>query len=90
MTPDNPPERFGPLVRREDWGETERGAVDGALDYAADMVVLNAHVVGTLPLFYWWEYFDYALLADYPGWKWEREPQLGLGEWGVDAMEGSP
>lgn len=88
--PASPPERFGPLVRRDHWEATERSAVDGALEYAEDMLDLNLHLVGDLPLFYWWEYFDYALLGGYPGWKWEREPQLGLEEWGVDSAEGSP
>lgn len=82
------PDRYGPLVRTDRWDSDERDRVDDALEYASEMVMANPQTTPERPGWFWWDRFDAALREGYPAWKWERDPQLGLGEFSVAAQGG--
>lgn len=73
-------ERFGTLVRREDWEETERTRVEWALECASVSSFDNPQVWPENPTWWWWERFTSSLEYDYPDWMWERRAQLGFDE----------
>lgn len=77
---DSGAERFGILVRREDWEETERDCVERALEYASTTSYHNPQVWPENPTWWWWERFTTSLETDYPDWKWEQKPEMTLAE----------
>lgn len=73
-------ERFGTLVCRDGWEESERDRVEQALDCASASSFHNPQVWPDNPTWWWWERFTASLETDYPDWKWDQKPEMTLAE----------
>lgn len=68
-------DRFGSLVRREDWELEERRRIDQAIVEARQWQAIEPHKVD-----FWTTFWEGVLEVHYPDWKWRRQPQTGLAE----------
>jgi hypothetical protein len=70
-------ERFGPLTRRDGWEREERRRIEAALAEARHWQCIEPHKTG-----FWTTFWGGMLEVQYPDWKWRRQPQTGLAEFG--------